>query len=72
MSPWSTSILLTMVMSNSSRIVDWAMCQARSGCPSTTGTGRAPYPSSAGAKDSAQPMAKVGIISSEKFDAWSL
>ena len=48
------------------------MCQARSAWPSTTGTGRGPQPSSAGAKLSAQPMAKVGIISSEKVDAWSL
>ncbi len=70
--PWSTSILLTIVMSNSSRIVDCAMCHASSGCPSTTGTGRGPQPSSAGAKRSAQPIANVGIISSENADAWSL
>ena len=47
--PWSTSILLTMVRSNSSRITDCAMCAASSGCPCTTGTGRGPQPSSAGA-----------------------
>ena len=29
-SPWSTSIWLMTVMSNSSRISDWAMWQARS------------------------------------------
>ena len=42
---------------------DWAMWQASSACPCTTGTGRGPQPSSAGANCSAQPMAKVGTMS---------
>ena len=45
------------------------MCQARDEWPFTVGTGRGPHPSSAGAKESAQPIAKVGIISSEKAEA---
>ena len=45
--PWSTSILFTMVRSKSCWITDCAMCEARSGAPSTSGTGRGPQPSSA-------------------------
>src|SRR6266436_4668694 len=70
--PWSTSILLQMVRSNSSRMTDCAMWDASSGCPLTTGTGRGPQPSSAGGNSAAQPSAKVGTISTEKADAWSL
>src|SRR5262245_17622909 len=70
--PWSTSILLQMVRSNSSRITDCAMCEASSGCPFTTGTGRGPQPSSAGGNSAAQPSAKVGTISTENAEAWSL
>ncbi len=70
--PWSTSRRLAMVRSNSSPIRLSVMCQASGWCPSTTGTGRGPHPSSAGAKASAQPMAKVGTTSIEKFEAWSL
>ena len=40
--PCSTSVLFAMVTSNASRISDWAVCQPRSGAPSTIGTGRAP------------------------------
>src|SRR5580658_8299732 len=71
-SPWSTSILLTMVRSNSSRITDWEICEASSGWPFTTGTGRGPQPSSAGGNSAAQPSAKVGTISTEDAEAWSL
>src|SRR5262249_20906650 len=70
--PWSTSILLTMVRSNSSRMTDWAMCAASSGWPFTTGTGRGPQPSSAGGNSAAQPSAKVGTNSTENAEAWSL
>ena len=66
------SISLMMVMSNSSRMQLWAMCQARSGWPFTTGTGRGPQPSSAVANSSAQPIAKVGMIRMSKAEAWSL
>ncbi len=38
----------------------------------TGGMGRGPQPSSAMAKTSAQPIAKVGIIWREKAEAWSL
>jgi hypothetical protein len=38
----------------------------------TTGTGRAPQPSSAGAYSSAQPSANVGMISTENAIALSL
>src|SRR5262247_2816619 len=71
-SPWSTSILLQMVRSNSSRMTDCAICEASSGCPITVGTGRGPQPSSAGGNSAAQPSAKVGTISTENADAWSL
>src|ERR1700704_4134579 len=70
--PWSTSILLQIVRSNSSRMTDCAMWEASSGCPFTTGTGRGPQPSSAGGNSAAQPSAKVGTISTEKAEAWSL
>src|SRR5262249_46322429 len=70
--PWSTSILLTIVRSNSSRMTDWAMWDASPGWPLTTGTGRGPQPSSAGGNSAAQPSAKVGIRSTENADAWSL
>src|SRR6202051_4509209 len=71
-SPWSTSILLQIVRSNSSRITDWAIWEASSGWPFTTGTGRGPQPSSAGGNSAAQPSAKVGTNSTEKVEAWSL
>ena len=71
-SPWSTSILLQMVRSNSSRMTDCAMCEASSGWPFTTGTGRGPQPSSAGGNSAAQPSAKVGTSSTENAEAWSL
>jgi hypothetical protein len=48
------------------------MCEASSGWPFTTGTGRGPQPSSAGGNSAAQPSAKVGIISTENAEAWSL
>ena len=48
------------------------MCQASSGWPITVGTGRGPQPSSAGLNSSAQPIAKVGIMSRLKAVAWSL
>jgi hypothetical protein len=70
--PWSTSIWFMMVMSKSSRIRLWAMCQARSGWPITSGTGRGPHPSSAGLKLSAQPIANVGMMFMSNADAWSL
>src|SRR6202030_4717312 len=70
--PWSTSILLTMVRSNSSRMTDWAIWDASAGWPLTTGTGRGPQPSSAGGNSAAQPSAKVGINSTENAEAWSL
>src|SRR4029079_11535924 len=70
--PWSTSILLHSVRSNSSRITDCAMCEASCGCPFTTGTGRGPQPSSAIGNSAAVPSAKVGIISTENAEAWSL
>ncbi len=70
--PWSTSISFMMVMSKSSRIRLCAMCQARSGWPITSGTGRGPQPSSAGLKLSAQPIAKVGMMFMSKAEAWSL
>ena len=47
----------------------WA---ARSAWPRTTGTGRGPYPSSAGLNSSAQPSANVGTTSGVNADAWSL
>src|ERR1700761_7587122 len=61
-----------MVRSNSSRMTDCAICEASSGCPFTTGTGRGPQPSSAGGNSAAQPSAKVGTISTENAEAWSL
>src|SRR6266700_2613451 len=61
-----------MVRSNSSRMTDWAICAASWGWPSTTGTGRGPQPSSAGGNSAAQPSAKVGTISTENAEAWSL
>ena len=70
--PWSTVISLMMVMSNSSRMSDWARWHAKSESPTTGGMGRGPQPSSAMGKTSAQPIAKVGIISREKAEAWSL
>ena len=48
------------------------MWAASAGWPLTTGTGRGPQPSSAGGNSAAQPSAKVGIISTEKAEAWSL
>ena len=36
------------------------------------GTGRGPQPSSAGGNSAAQPSAKVGTISTENAEAWSL
>ena len=68
-SPWSTSILLAMVRSKPSRMTEVAMCEASSGCPFTTGTGRGPQPSSAGGNSAAQPSAKVGINSTENAEA---
>jgi hypothetical protein len=53
-------------------MTDWAMWEASSGCPLTTGTGRGPHPSSAGGNSAAQPSAKVGISSTENAEAWSL
>src|SRR5580704_17336672 len=70
--PWSISILLQMVRSNSSRMQDCAMWDASAGWPLATGTGRGPQPSSAGGNSAAQPSAKVGMISTEKAEAWSL
>ena len=70
--PWSTSILLQSVRSNSSRITDCAICDASLGWPFTTGTGRGPQPSSAIGNSAAVPSAKVGIISTENAEAWSL
>src|SRR5262249_10361042 len=67
--PWSTSILLTTVRSNSSRMTDCAMCEASVGCPFTTGPGRGPQPSAAGGNSDAQPSAKVGMNSIENADA---
>src|SRR5271165_3940256 len=61
-----------MVRSNSSRMQDCAICEASAGWPLATGTGRGPQPSSAGGNSAAQPSAKVGIISTEKAEAWSL
>ena len=58
--PWSTSILFTMVMSNSSRISDCARCAASSGWPFTTGTGRGPQPSSAGGTPPRSPARRWG------------
>ena len=71
-SPWSTSILLQSVRSNSSRMTDCAIWAASSGWPCTTGTGRGPQPSSAIGNSVAVPSAKVGIISTENAEAWSL
>src|ERR1700716_1693426 len=70
--PWSTSILLTMVRSNSSRMTDCAIWAASSGWPLTTGTGRGPQPSSAGGNSAAQPSAKVGTNSTEKAEGGAL
>ncbi len=67
--PWSTSIRLTTVMSNSFRISDCAIWQAKSELPFTTGTGRRPQPSSADRNSSAQPMAKVGKIVASNAEA---
>jgi hypothetical protein len=58
-----------MVRSKPSRIAEVAMCEASSGCPFTTGTGRGPQPSSAGGNSAAQPIAKVGISSTENAEA---
>src|SRR6202166_3420278 len=61
-----------MVRSNSSRMTDCAIWEASCGWPLTTGTGRGPQPSSAGGNSAAQPSAKVGTISTENAEAWSL
>src|SRR5262249_50884032 len=70
--PWATCILLTMVRSNSSRMTDWGMWDARAGWPFATGTGGGAQTSSAGGNSAAQPSAKVGISSTENAEAWSL
>ena len=71
-SPWSTCSWCMMVRSKPSSTSDSTRCQARSGSPFTTGTGRGPQPSSAGLNSSPTPIAKVGMVSGCIAAQWSL
>ncbi len=67
--PWSTSISIDdgeVELVEDHRLGD--VRRRSPAWPLTTGTGRGPQPSSAGWNSSAQPIAKVGIMSSENAD----